>query len=808
MVNELATAKRSGQNCAVFVTPEPMSLSNKQFKRILKWVVGAVLIFFVLIIIFISPIAKWLIQKYGEKYTGRKITMSWAYVNPFTGYIHLENLKIHEYQSDSLFMDTKGLSIHFGLSKFFHHGFEISSLTLDHPIIKVIKDGTTFNFDDVIDKLSTKDTTKKEQAKPSSTKVNLLDLKVIDAEIHYTDRKIPFDYFIRQASFETRGKHWDEDTMAIGYSFLSGPTPGGFKGEFRMNFTTSDYLIKARIMELDLKPLEQYVKDLVNYGTVRANLDADLLAKGNFHSAEDLQATGRVTLDHFHFGKTEKEDYMAFDTLNIVIHELSPSGKRYLLDDVTLTHPYVRYEVYDHGSNLETMFAKKGGATSGSAGTGGKLNILVTIGRYIRSLSNDFFRSDYKVDNLAILKGELKYDDYSLAEEFATGLSGLNITADSINKHHNRAHVFLRSGLRPYGDLSIDLSIDPRDSSNFDLDYHIRNVPVSMFNPYTITFTSYPLDRGSLAFNGATHVRRGSIASDNHLLITDPRATKRIRGKDKKWIPLPLIFAFIRERGDVIDYQLPITGDLKSPKFHFHDVVMHTLANIFVKPATTPYRFEVRNTEQTIEKLLMVKWPLMGSALLSSQEKFLTHIAEFLEKDKNARMTIQPFEYSAKEKEYLTFFEAKKKYFLSTRQADAGSFSSKDSITVNKMSVRDKGFMNYLDHKVRDSLLFTLQERCERLTGENVIDQRLHQLEKNRNEVFDNFFRKKQVTGSLTILPQKTTVPFDGFSYYQITYAGTMPADLTAAYQKMNGLNEKTPRKKYLKEHKRSLQEK
>ena len=785
-----------------------MTYSNRKFKKIFKVIVLSVLIFFVVIIVFISPIAKWLIQKYGEKYTGRKITMSWAYVNPFTGYVHLENLKIHEYKSDSLFLDTKGLSVNFSLSKFLHHDFEISSLTLDHPVIKVIKNGATFNFDDVIEKFSSTDTTKKKQAKPSSTKVNLLNLKVIDAEIHYTDKKIPFDYFIRQANFETRGKHWDEDTMAFSYSFLSGPTPGGFKGEFHMNFKTSDYLIKARIVELDLKPLEQYVRDLVNYGTIQANLDADLVAKGNFHSAEDIQATGRVTLDHFHFGKTDKEDYMAFDKLNIVIHELSPLYKLYLLDDVSLTRPYVRYEVYDHGSNLETMFAKKGTTTSGSSGGGGKLNILVTIGRYIRSLSNDFFRSDYKVDNLAIQQGELRYNDYSLAEEFSTGLSGLNITADSINKHHSRANVFLRSALRPYGDLSIDLSIDPRDSSNFDLDYHIWNVPVSMFNPYTITYTSYPLDRGSLAFNGASHVRKGSIASVNHLLITDPRPTKRIRGKDKKWIPLPLIFAFIRERGDVIDYQIPITGDLKSPKFHFHDVVMHTLANIFVKPATTPYRFEVKNTEQTIEKLLMVKWPLMGSTLLSSQEKFLTHIAEFLQKNKNARMTIQPFEYTAKEKEYLTFFEAKKKYFLSTQQTDAGSFSAKDSLAVNTMSVRDKGFMNYLGRKVRDTLLFTLQERCERLAGENLLDQQLHQLEKSRNEVFGNFFRQKQVIDHLKILPKKTTIPFDGFSYYQIMYAGTMPADLTAAYQKMNGLNEETPRKKYLKEHKRSLQEK
>lgn len=45
----------------------------------------------VLVIVFISPITKYAIEKYAERYTGRQITMDWAYVNPFTGYIKSRN---------------------------------------------------------------------------------------------------------------------------------------------------------------------------------------------------------------------------------------------------------------------------------------------------------------------------------------------------------------------------------------------------------------------------------------------------------------------------------------------------------------------------------------------------------------------------------------------------------------------------------------------------------------------------------------------------------------------------------------------
>jgi hypothetical protein len=774
----------------------------KKLKRVIIIVIISAILLVGIIILFISPITKYIIEKYDEKYTGRQIKLDWAYVNPFTGYIHLKNLKIYEFKSDSLFFSANGLSVDFSLLKFLNHSFEIKSLTIDHPVIRVIRDKKRLNFEDVIEKFSTGDSSTKTHA---STHVNLLNLKITDGEFHYTDRQIPFDYFIKAGNFETAGKHWYEDTMAFRFSFLSGPTKGGMHGEFHVNFKTSDYLFKVRVNQFDLKPLEQYLKDLANYGNARANLDADLFAKGNFHNAENIIASGHISLNDFHLGKKLDDDYLSFEKLKIIINELSPINDKYVLDSISLIHPFVKYERYDNTDNLQTMFAKKGAAGPGASGDPRRLNILITIGRYIKALSNNFFRSDYKVNNLAIINGDAKFNDYSLSEEFSAGLHGLDIVADSINKKHSRVNVFLKSTLKPYGNVAIKLSIDPNDSSYFDLDYHIQHVAVSMFNPYTITYSSFPLDRGSLDLNGVWEVLGGKIESKNHLVIIDPRVTKRVRGKDKKWLPVPLIFSFIRERGDVIDYEIPITGNLKNPKFHFHDVVRHVLENIFVKPATTPYRFEVKNIEKVIEKSFQVKWPLMGSALLEDQKTFISEMAGFLAKNKEAYITVEPYEYSSKEKEYLVFFEAKKKYFLYANHKEPGSFSTDDSVTVNNLSIRDKNFTGYLKRQIRDTLLFTLQDKCMRLIGIKNMNEALKRLNKNRLETFTSYFKDQQVAERLKIQSLTSTVPFDGFSYYEIRYQGAFPEPLLKAYRKMNELNRERPRKKYLEEHKKSL---
>lgn len=56
-------------------------------KKLLKSAVvfiGVVIAVMVVVILFISPITKYLIEKYDEKYTGRQITLGLTYVNPFT----------------------------------------------------------------------------------------------------------------------------------------------------------------------------------------------------------------------------------------------------------------------------------------------------------------------------------------------------------------------------------------------------------------------------------------------------------------------------------------------------------------------------------------------------------------------------------------------------------------------------------------------------------------------------------------------------------------------------------------------------
>jgi hypothetical protein len=300
-----------------------------------------------------------------------------------------------------------------------------------------------------------------------------------------------------------------------------------------------------------------------------------------------------------------------------------------------------------------------------------------------------------------------------------------------------------------------------------------------------------------MEFVGNWRVRKGDIKSTNHLIIIDPRISKKVRNKDTKWIPVPLAMAILRERGNVIDYEIPITGNLNDPNFNFWDVISDLLKNIFIKPVTTPYRMEVKSVEQKLEKSLTMKWEMQKNILNNSQKKFIYKMIDFLKENPNAYIHITPKHYTIKEKEYILLYEAKKKYFLANNKLTENNFSADDSSKIQRMSIKEDGFIQYLKAQVKESYLFTVQEKAALLISQSIIDEQFERLTKSRYNSFLSLFKEEKVDNRVKFMQRQNIVPFNGFSYYEIKYEGKFPEYLKDAYNKMNDFNEEPPRLQY-----------
>lgn len=747
-------------------------------KKILLIILVIFFVFVALVIIFISPLTKYFIEKYDQKYTGREIKIGWAYVNPFTGYVYLHNFKVFELNSDSLFFSAEGLSANLEMRKLLSKNYIISELIVNKPIGTIIQDTnqTDLNFRDLIQRF----TPKRKNKSKSPVHFSILNIKINDGTFYYRENTIPINYFIKDVYLESSGLHWDADTTFVKFSFLPGINEGQCHGDFTINIKNLDYRLATVIKKFDLQIIQQYLKDLSNYGSFKANVDADIRANGNLKQARNLNMKGQLSINEFHFGKDTIEDYASFTRFKIGIIDLSPKNKKYIFDSVLLNEPYFKYEHYDYLDNIQSVFGKKGSKVIAANAKSGHFNLILEIAKYVEKLAKNFFSSYYKINRMEINNARLKFNDYSLSEKFSVGASPLFIEADSIEKNRTRVKILLKSTIKPYGQLAVKLSINPKDSSDFDLHYNLKKIPLTVFNPYLISYTSFPMDRGQISAEGSWNVRNGIIRSKNHLIILHPHISKRIRNKDSKWIPIPLIMAFVRERKEVIDYEVPITGNLKNPKFHIKDVVLDLLKNIVIKPPTTPKLFQDEIIDYQIDEALTLKWELSQSAPNSEQEDFIVEATQFLRDHPEASLLVTPFQYPTKEKEHILFYEAKKKFFLHT----SSNFTEEDSVFIVKMSIRDSSFQHYLNKHHAGDLVFTLQEKCAHFVGNDLVNKKYNELVQRREKTFRSYFITSGTEKQLKISENKNTIPFNGFSNYKFHYQGAMPKNLRKAYEK------------------------
>jgi hypothetical protein len=755
---------------------------------------GLFALIFAAAVVLVSPFAKYFVEKNDERYTGRKITVDWAYANLFTGFVQFNGVTIYEAEKDTVFLSAKSVSLNFTLMKLLWNTVEISEIIITEPHGVVVNTKKHFNYDDLVVRF----TPDPLRNKSSRFHVNVRAVKVLRGEVYYRDRAIPIDYLVRDLNMESSGKTWDADTIASSFSFLSQKGKGTARGNFMINPKTRDYRLTASVANFDLEVIRQYIWELINYGYFSARLNANFRATGNYSNRQLMDLSGHLAIDDFHLGKTEKEDYLAFERLVMGIDQFSPAKGKFLFDSIVLQKPIVKYEKYDSLDNIGRLFGKGGSNITDVTTQANRFNLVIEIGQYLRSLTANFYKSHYRVNHLAVTGGDIRFSDFSLSEQFNISANSLSLRADSIDRNHGRVNMKIESGIKPFGDLAITLSINPKDSGDFDMFYHLHRIPASLLNPYLLSYTSFPMDRGTLELNGVWNVRNGNIRSANHLIVMDPRISKRVKNKDLRWLPLPLAMAFIREGGNVIDYEIPISGNLKNPDFHLSDVLLDLIKNIFVKPVTVGYGISLRHAENEIDEALNMRWNMRQSTLTGEQIAFVESLTEYLKENPSAGITVYAKEYGLKEKEQILFFEAKKKYFLSGRPGDQ-ELSDEDSATINKMSIKDPAFMRTLKkgNGAGDTLMFTIQDKCRDYVGKGVINAIYAKLVKDRDEQFRRYFISSGTVGRMKFRSEQDNIPYNGFSGYRITYDGPVPQSLLRAYESMHAFDSKSMRKKY-----------
>ena len=141
----------------------------------------------------------------------------------------------------------------------------------------------------------------------------------------------------------------------------------------------------------------------------------------------------------------------------------------------------------------------------------------------------------------------------------------------------------------------------------------------------------------------------------------------------------------------------------------------------------------------------------------------------------------------------------KKKYFLLTQHKKAASLTEDDTLIIENMSVKDSVFVRFVTRYVGNTLLFTMQDKCQKFCGTMLVNSQFELLCKRRKNAFMLSFKEKKISRRIKIHIPESNTPYNGFSFYKIVYIGDIPEALIKAYHQMDKLDHKFARKKFEK---------
>ncbi|HRF91449.1 MAG TPA: DUF748 domain-containing protein, partial [Desulfobacter postgatei] len=200
---------------------------------------------------------------------------------------------------------------------------------------------------------------------------------------------------------------------------------------------------------------------------------------------------------------------------------------------------------------------------------------------------------DIRIDAITLQGGHINFSDYFTQPNFTanmTEIAGSLTGLSSMGKAH--AQLVLKGVHGGYAPLDITGQVDPLKDKRFvDLTISFKNIELPKFNVYSKKYLGYEIEKGKLILELHYNINGDKLNSNNHVLFDQLTLGKKVDSKDASSLPLEFAVSLLKNSKGEIDLNLPITGDLSDPKFHFGKVVGTVLKNFIMGIVTAPFKF-------------------------------------------------------------------------------------------------------------------------------------------------------------------------------------------------------------------------
>ncbi len=713
----------------------------KKWRRWLLALAGLFVLILTLAFIFISPIAKYLIEKYDVEFIGREITMNKIFLNLFSGTASIKNFVVYEKDGKTPFFKANRLHATISIYKVLRDKYDISNISAESPALTIIRTGEHFNYDDILDRIlvdGIDDTTTSNEA-PTQYWIRNIDIK--DLSITYINTRPYNKVGIQKGNVIVPLIAWDDPVYNLdcGFTLTEG---GNIVSKTNYNDKTGLFTLNLQIDKFNCSVLFPYLKDYIQVTSLEGLFSTTINISGNANKPEEVAAGGLLTLEKFSVVDNTKEKLLACEKLEIKVDSINTKGNIYDFNTVSLKQPYIKFAMYDDGFNYERLM--KTSAATSTAGISDEStsysNVFVSASEYLDEIVREYVISNYNADQLLISDGSLVFTDYTLEDKFQYQFDSINVLSDRINSNNKRIAFELSSQLNKTGNLKGSLFISPDNFKDVEMELAVSKLKVTDFNPYSVYYVATPFLDGNVFYNNKTTIHSRMLSNKNDFNIYNMKAGKKVKNKTAKKVPVRLAVSLLKDAKGEIHIKFPVSGSLDDPKFKWGTIVWQVLKNMMGKVVAAPYKLLAGKFggNETDYKEILFDYEL--KELTEKQIKQLDQLVAVLQKDSALQLELVQLVNSQDETEWLATQYAKRRFL---NISDTIMIIGKEQqLLINNLSLRDSAFIAFIDQRVGPTRLQSIQDKCIQFIGKEKIDQWTLERRKLRDWYITGYFVK------------------------------------------------------------------
>ncbi|MDD4646060.1 MAG: DUF748 domain-containing protein, partial [Bacteroidales bacterium] len=623
-------------------------------KRWLKLTGGIAVILF-LLLLFLSTMIRVYLVKNSEKIIGRKIALNSLNINYLNFSLTARNFVMYEKNGTDEFVSFDKLHINFSPLHLLKNEYAFTEISLVTPKITVIYSASGFNFDDLLESKDSAavEESGKEPAKP--VKFLIRNLSTQGGYIRYVDQTSSSVSELKQLAIRIPEIAWNKDQSDLGIEFVLGEN-GKVALSGSINQIAGTYSVTAKTENIDLEPFKGYLSPYMDISSFAGLLGTNLTLKGDLANPLNFKAFGDVTMSDCQILDKKKDPFFSAKEMYLKIDSIDWEKENYSINTIRIDEPVLTAILDKEGTNFDRVLAPFFADTLTSAETA------------------DTPVTHYSINQFTIQNGAVSFTDLSLNRQFRFDLSDIVFSMEEFNDTAGQVKMDFDMALNKTGSFTGKAIVDMVKMNRINFDGAITNLDMISFSPYSEYYIARPITKGTFNYACKVDMTPDYLKNDNRIKIVNLETGRKTKDKAAYKVPVGLALYILKDRHNIIGFDLPVTGNPSDPSFKLGKLVWKTLENFFIKTATAPFNAIAGMFGTNPESIRQIPFEFLQDSLTDTQRKNADKIVEILAKKPELLFTFTQSSHPEKEKELIAVQLAKKLYTTSTPGGDDKNF--------------------------------------------------------------------------------------------------------------------------------------